>query len=46
LIDERLAKAGRKSNERIASLENCNHRLLLLGPEAIDANLRRAVRRY
>ena len=36
LIDQRLAKAGRERHERVASLEDGEHRRFLLGPEALD----------
>ena len=36
LIDQRLAKAGRERHQRVASLEDGEHRRFLLGPEALD----------
>ena len=37
LIDQRFAKAGRQRHERVASVENGEHRRFLLGPQALDA---------
>jgi hypothetical protein len=37
LIYQRLAKAGRKRRERIASIEDGDHRRFLLGPEPLNA---------
>jgi hypothetical protein len=37
LIDQRLAKARRQGHQRVASVQNGEHRRCLLGPQALDA---------